>query len=186
MSEAALHLVLAAFEGETGAGEALKSLKESRDEKLVGIQAAVAMRKDGKGQLHFEDVGMTPARGAAGGVVLGAVVGLLTGGTGLALGALGALVGGLVGRKKRDSRFPTNRINQVAASLDPGSSALLIVMEQGWVVVLEKELEALGGDVLAAEIPSDIAGQTQEERDAAFDALVRELGIAPAGSAGGD
>jgi uncharacterized membrane protein len=167
MSDVSLQLLIAAFDEETAAEEALKTLKESQDEKLVGIQAAVAMHKDQEGQIHFKDVGLTPAKGAVGGIVLGAVVGVLTGGTGLALGALGALVGGLVGRKKRDSRFSADRINQVAASLAPGSSAVVVAMEPGWVVVLEKELELLGADVLTVEIPADLARQLEANEEAA-------------------
>lgn len=172
MSEATLHLIVAAFDQADRAEEALKTLKESRDEKLVGIQAAVALHKDREGQIHFKDVGLTPARGAVGGVVLGAVVGVLTGGTGLALGALGALVGGLVGRKKRESRFPTDRINQIAASLPPGSSAILVVMESGWAVVLEEELALLGADVMTADIPADIAEHPAADQEAAYTALI--------------
>ena len=73
MSERSLQLLVAAFDGETAAEEALKTLKEAQDEKLVGIQAAVAMRKDDEGQIHFKDVGLTPAKGAVGGIALGAV-----------------------------------------------------------------------------------------------------------------
>lgn len=175
MSEATIHLVVAAFDEEDRAEEALKTLKESRDEKLVGIQAAVAMNKDQKGQIHFKDVGLTPAKGAVGGVVLGAVVGVLTGGTGIALGALGALVGGLVGRKKRDSHFPTDRVNQIAASMAPGSSALVLVMEPGWVVVVQEELERLGGDVLTAAISADLAEQLKAHQGVAQATLEGEL-----------
>lgn len=119
-------------------------------------------------------MGLTPAKGAAGGVVLGAVVGILTGGTGLALGALGALVGGLMGRKKRDSRFSADRINQIAASLAPGSSAVVIVMESGWVAVLEEELALLGGDVLTAEIPADLDQHLDASQEAAYAALLTQ------------
>jgi uncharacterized membrane protein len=173
--EGSLHLIIAAFGDENGAEEALKSLKESQDEELIGVQAAVALHKDQEDQMHFHDVGLTPAKGAVGGVVLGAVVGILTGGTGLALGALGALVGGLVGRKKRDSRFPAERINQVAAALAPGTSVALIVMEPGWAVVLEEKLGLLGADVFTADIPSGVAQQSTADREAAIAALLGEL-----------
>jgi len=178
MTEAPLHLLVAAFDEETDAEEALKTLKESRDEELVGIQSAVAMRKDKEGQLQFKDVGMTPGKGALAGVALGAVVGVLTGGTVIALGALGTLVGGLVGKKKRDSRFPAGGVNQLAASLPPGSSALVVILEPGWVIVLEKELEGLGADVLSAPIPADIVQQLDSNQEAAYAVLADELGIA--------
>lgn len=173
--EARLHLIIAAFEDETGAEEALRSLKETQDEELIGVQAAVALHKDQQGQMHFHDVGLTPAKGAVGGVVLGAVVGILTGGTGLALGALGALVGGLVGRKKRDSRFSAERVNELATALAPGSSAALIVMEPGWAVVLEERLRLQGAEVLTADVPAGVAEQSAANREAAYAALVGEL-----------
>lgn len=184
MSETSMHLLFAAFDEEMGAEEALKTLKESRDEKLIGVQAAVALRKDDQGQIHFKDVGLTPAKGVAGGVVLGAVVGVLTGGTGLALGAIGALVGGLVGKRKRDSRLSTDRINQLAASLAPGSSAVVVVMETGWVVVLEEELSLLGGDVLAVDIPADVAEQLAAGQEEAYAALVDQVRHAENGEDG--
>ena len=173
--ETPLHLIIAAFDGETGAEEALETLKASREKELVGVQAAVAMHKDERSRIHFKDVGLNPAKGVLGGVVLGAAVGILTGGTGLALGAVGALVGGVVGKRKQESGFPTERLNQVAATLAPGSSAILIVMEPGWVVVLEEELELLGADLLTLDIPADIAERPAAERDAAFAALLDQL-----------
>ena len=172
---ASMHLIVAAFDEQSRAEEAVKTLKESQDEKLVGVQAAVALRKDKAGQIHFKDVGLTPAKGAVGGVVLGAVVGILTGGTGLALGALGALVGGLVGRKKQDSRFSANRINQIAASLAPDSSAAVIVMDPGWAVVLEEELARLGADVLTADIPADVDQHLDAGQEAAYAALLSQV-----------
>ena len=176
--EATLHLIIAAFDDEMGADGALKALKASREDKLVGVQAAVSMHKDERAQIHFKDVGLSPAKGAVAGVALGAVVGILTGGTGLALGAIGALVGGIAGKRKQESGFPAERLNQVAATLAQGSSAILIVMEPGWVVVLEEELELLGARLLTLEIPADIAERPAAERDAAFAALIAQLGQA--------
>ena len=173
--EAHLHLIIATFDGEASAEEALKALKASREEKLVGVQAAVALHKDDTGQIHFRDVGLTPAKGAVAGVALGAVVGILTGGTGLALGAVGALVGGIAGKRKQESDLPAGRLNQVAGALAPSSSAILIVMEPGWAVVLEEALELQGADLLTLEIPADIAERPAAERDAAFAALLAQL-----------
>lgn len=176
MSEKApMHLIIAAFSDATAAEKALKSLEESQDQKLIGIHAAVALHKDEAGLIHFEDVGLTPAKGAVGGVVLGAVIGVLTGGTGIALGALGALVGGMVGRRKRDSGFPVERVNQVAAALAPGSSAVLIVMEPGWAVVLEERLGLLGAEVLTVDIPAGVSEQPLANQEAAYAALLDQL-----------
>ena len=176
MSEqTSIHLIVAAFDGQSRAEEALQTLKDARDEELIGVQAAVALRKDKEGQIQFKDVGMTPAKGAVGGVVLGAVIGILTGGTGLALGALGALIGGLAGRKKRDSQFSVQRVNQIAASLESDSSAVIIAMEAGWVAVVEEELMLLGADVLSTEIPADVAERLEANQEEAYATLNDQL-----------
>lgn len=109
------------------------------------------------------------------GVVLGAVVGVLTGGAGLALGAVGALVGGLVGKKEQDSRLSTDRINQLAASLPPSSSAAVVVMEPGWVAVLQENLELLGADVLTVDVPADISQQSGADQEAAYAAFLSQV-----------
>jgi len=175
MSEDVLYVLVAAFDSETGADQALDELKQSRDEKLVGVQAAVAMYKDAEGQIHFKDVGLTPGKGALAGVVLGAVVGVLTGGTGLALGAVGALVGGLAGKKKQESRLSTDRVNQLAASLPPASSAAVVVMEPGWVAVLQESLELLGADVLTVHIPAELGQQPDADQEAAYAAFLSQV-----------
>jgi uncharacterized membrane protein len=173
--DASLHLIIAAFDGPTSAGEALDRLKESRDEELVGVEAAVALHKDEAGEIHVQDVGLTPAQGAAGGVLLGAAVAILTGGAGLALGALGGLIGGLVGRKVRaNSRLP-DRVHQMAAALRPGTSAVLLVMGTGWVRVVEEQLTLLGGDVVRADIPAGWDQDLDAEQGAAHAALLSQL-----------
>jgi uncharacterized membrane protein len=186
MSDESVQLIIAAFNDESGAEEALKQLKASK-KKLTGIQAALAMHKDATGKkMHYKEVGMTPGKGALGGVILGATLGILSGGTGLVLGAAGALLGSLVGEKKQEGRFSADRINQVAASLPPGSSAIGAVVEDHSVAELEKELAALGADLLIIPISANIAEQLKEHRDAAYAALTRELGPGTDHTAAGD
>lgn len=186
MSEIPIELIVAAFDDEDSAEEAMKELKAAKKEHLIGIQAAVAMRKDEKGKIHFKDVGMTPGKGAAGGAVLGAVVGVLTGGVGLVLGAIGGVIGGLIGKARRDSRLDVGRVNQIADALKPGSSAIIAVIEHKWVAALQQELEEMGADLMTAAISQDIADQLAEHRDVAYSALVGELGVTMGRVAVGD
>ncbi|MCB0195883.1 MAG: DUF1269 domain-containing protein [Anaerolineae bacterium] len=175
MSDIPVQLVIAAFKDVEGAEKALQQVKQDKS-KRQGIQAAVAMVKDATGnKISYKEVGMTPGKGALGGVILGATVGILTGGATIVLGAAGALIGGLVGRKKQESRFASNRINQVATSLPPNSSAILAVVEDERVPTLGEELEVLGADVMTAPISADLAEQLQTHRDEAYSTLKREL-----------
>jgi uncharacterized membrane protein len=172
MTGDSVHVVVAIFDTQEGAEAARKALKESRDEALIGIRASIAVHKDEAGQVHYKDTGLTAGKGAVEGAILGAVAGILTGGAGLALGAAGALVGGLVGKKKQEDSVADQRLNQLAASLVPGSSALAVVMDPGWGVVVEKELQqGMGARLFTADVPVE-AGASQE---AAYATLLSQL-----------
>ena len=173
--EAAKHLIVAVFGTQTGAEAARKELRTSRDEKLIGICASIAVQKDEKGQIQFKDTGTSAGKGAVEGSILGAAVGVLTGGATLALGAAGALAGGLVGKRKRAGCVEEQRLNQLTASLVPGSSALIVVMQPGWGVVVEQELQRTGADLFAADIPPSLDPDLDASQEAAYDGLLSQM-----------
>jgi uncharacterized membrane protein len=175
MSEKAVQFVIAIFEGEQGAEETLSALKADRKETLQGVQSAVAMRKDQDSRIHYKDVGMTPVKGAVAGVVLGAVVGIATGGAGLALGALGAVLGGVVGKRKREGQISSEQVNQVVASIQPGSSALLTVVEKSAAVQFENLLHTEGATTFITDISVDLAAQLDPHGETAHIALIEQL-----------
>lgn len=177
MSEKPVQFVIAVFDSEEGAEKALSRWKAERKEKLQGVQAAVAMRKDAQGRIHYKDVGMTPARGAVAGIVIGAVVGIATGGTGLVLGALGSLLGGVVGKRKREGQIAAEQVNQVVASLPTGSSALLTVVEKNAATEFEELLQAEGIDTFGADISANLTAQLSEHGEAAHTALMEQLDL---------
>jgi len=175
MSEKPVQFVIAIFDSEAGAEEALSTLKANRKEALQGIQAAVAMRKDTDGRVHYKDVGLTPAKGAVAGVVLGAVVGIATGGAGLALGALGAMLGGVVGKRNREGKIASEQVNQVVASIRSGSSALLLIVEQEVTAAFETTLADVGAQTFTVDISADLAAKLDPHGEAAHNALMEQL-----------
>jgi uncharacterized membrane protein len=175
MSEKSVQFVIAVFDTEEGAEETLSNLKAEEKEELQGVQAAVAMRKDADNRIHYKDVGMTPAKGAIAGVVMGALVGIVTGGTGLVLGAVGALLGGVIGKRKREDHIAAEQVNQVVASIPPGSSALLTIVEDEAAADFEELLHAASAHTFSAEISSDLAAELSDHADAAHAALMEEL-----------
>ena len=96
MKQKPIHLNLAVFDNIQGAQAALQQLPKLNPKHV----AAVIVEKDTQGQVRFKDVGLTPLKGAAGGAILGGMVGLLTGGTGLALAALGGVIGQSLGAQE--------------------------------------------------------------------------------------
>jgi uncharacterized membrane protein len=175
MSEVPVQVIVAAFQQENGAENALKDLKEAKKEHVIAIENAAVIRRDEKGKLHVKEMrDMGGGKGAAIGGVVGAVVGLLAGPVVLAAGA-GALVGGLAA-KLRDSGFPNERLKQFGDALTPGTSALVAVIDHTWVREVQERLAQFGADVMTESIKADIAGQLESGQEVAYTALSTDGG----------
>jgi uncharacterized membrane protein len=178
MADAPVQLLIAAFQDEGGASAALQMLKEAKKEKLVAIKDAAVLRKDPQGKLHVNDIrDMTGTRGAAIGGVVGAGLGILTGGAALAFVGIGALAGGLAA-KLRDSGFNDARLRKLGEGLTPGSSAIVAVIEHTWVADLQEEFQKAGAEVVTEAIAADIAAQLEAGRNTAYTAIASDEGIA--------
>ena len=175
MDEKAVQFVIAIFESEAGAEKTLSKIKAEKKDELKSVQAAVAMRKDAQNQIHYKDVGMTPAKGAVAGVVIGAIVGIATGGAGLVLGAVGGLLGGVVGKRKREGQVAAEKVNQVVASIPAGSSAVLAIVEANAAADFEELLQDNDVQTFSAEISADLTAALNEHADVAHEALMGQL-----------
>lgn len=175
MDEKSLQLLIAFFQDEQGYEEAIKVLQSASKEKQRGIHGAVAIIKDQNSEIHYKDVGMTPAKGALSGVILGTVLGVMSGGIGIALGTLGALVGGLFGAKKRSDQFTDVRMHELVAALAPGTSAIVAIVEQEHLSALEEEMEISGAEIFIAEVSADLAEQLDAHRHAAYTEWAEKL-----------
>jgi uncharacterized membrane protein len=186
MSEVPVQLIVAAFQDEKSADMALKELKQARREKLIGIENAAVIRKDQKGKLHIKETAdMGGGKGAALGGVAGAAIGLIAGPALLVPAAVGALVGGLAA-KLRDSGFSDERLKTIGDSLEPGSSAIIAVVEHKWVAQVEKELAEAGADMFTQALSADIAEQLEAGHEVAYTALSSQEGFAVSRVAGGE
>ncbi len=157
-SEVHRQVIVAAFDGMDSAKEAFDDLKQLEKEKSIKIENAAILRKDHDSKLHIRDVkDTTGTRGAVLGGVTGAVVGVITGPVGwVALG--GAAIGGLVAKLK-DGGFDNSRLEQWGDKLQPGTSALVAVVDDIWVRDVEAALKEEARDVMTLEIGNDIATQ---------------------------
>lgn len=186
MSDVPVQLIVAAFQDEKAASEALKMLKEARREKLIGIQNAAVLRKDAKGKLHIaETADMSGGKGAALGGVTGAAIGLIAGPLLVVPAAVGALVGGLTA-KLRDTGFSDERLKTLGENLKPGSSAIVAVVEHRWVAEVEKALAEEGAEELTAALGADIANQLEAGHQVAYSAISSEHGFSMERMAGGE
>jgi len=175
MSDVPIQLVVAAFNEEKAADEALKALKSAKKEKLIGVKDAAVIRRDEKDKIHIKDVrDVGGGKGSIAGGVFGAAIALLTGGAGIVLaGATGALVGGLTA-KAVDMGLPNKRLKELGESLKPGTSAIVAVIEHKWVAELEAALAEEGAAVMTEALKADIAAQLEAGRDVAYSAIATD------------
>jgi len=157
-SDVPTRVIVAAFDGMDSAKEAFDDLKQLEKEKSIKIENAAILRKDHDSKLHIRDVkDMTGTRGVVLGGVTGAIVGVIAGPVGwVALG--GAAIGGLVAKLK-DGGFDNSRLEQWGDKLQPGTSALVAVVDDIWVRDVEAALKEEARDVMTLEISDDIAAQ---------------------------
>jgi len=128
------------------ASELLLALANLRSEGKIALHDAVIVAKDDGGHTRVvETVDVTPLRGALAGTWWGMLGGLLIGGPvflGAAIGgaAAGALYGKLVDRGLEDQW-----VKDMAAWIDPGTSALLLLVDAGLDPAVLEELKRFEG-----------------------------------------
>jgi uncharacterized membrane protein len=179
MTDVPLQIIVAAFQEEDAADDALKALKEAKKEKLISIDNAAVIRKDEGGKLHIKETAdMGGGKGAGVGALVGGAIGLLAGPLGVAAGsALGATVGGITA-KLYDGGFKDERLEEIGGSLEPGTSAIIAVIEHRWVADLERELAEEGANVMTSALAADIAKQLQKGGEVSYTAVSGDEGIA--------
>lgn len=172
MSETPVELIVSAFQTERGADEALDELVQAKKDKLVKIREAAVVRRDAGGKLHISERGdLSTGGGAASGAAIGAVIGLFGGPIGAVLGgAAGAAIGGLAA-KLIDTGIPDDRLKQIGEALQPGTSAIVAMIEHSWVDEAQAELKRAGGDTLAAAVTEDIKTQLAAGKEVTYSAV---------------
>jgi uncharacterized membrane protein len=176
VTNAPIELIVAAFTGEQDAEAALKQITAARKEKLIDVIDVAVLRRDAKNKLHVKETADAGAgKGAVIGGAVGAVIGLLFPPSVIFAGSVGALVGGLAA-KLRDSGFPDAELRELGAGLQPGTSAIVAVIEHSWVDNLQHAIEAEGGKIVRQALADDIRAQLEAGQTVTYSALATESG----------
>jgi diacylglycerol kinase (ATP) len=166
-------LTLIIFNDPGGATKALEQLQ--KDKKLPGLKSAVIVQKDRLGKLTVKDIGLTPGKGAAAGVVLGAALGVLSGGATLALGAVVGMLGSLIGRRSRRQRLAPDLTRPLSDALKPGCSAILEAGDQELPEAVADLFSNLGAELVYIELTDEVQQVIKTHRGEAYQALENEL-----------
>jgi uncharacterized membrane protein len=152
-------LVYAVYDGENAAKDAYAAMKESQKQGVIHIDSFAVISKDQKGRVHVKS---TQKKGARAGAVIGALVGVVGGPVGVAAGAaagggLGYLTGNAVG-------IPRETINDIKASLVPGTSAIVAIIDERWAADLEGSMrEAQAKRVLNYQLSNPSGSQAPSD-----------------------
>jgi uncharacterized membrane protein len=121
-------MIVFAFKDETSAEQMRDELKDLQKMQLIQLSdAAVVVRKE-DGQVKVKQAVSLVGAGALGGAFWGMLIGLLfmAPWLGLAIGAASGALGGALADTGIDDKF----IKQVGATIEPGHSALFLLVEQ--------------------------------------------------------
>src|SRR5215475_15584387 len=134
-------LIVVAFPTEAKAEEVRQKLLAMQKEYLIELGDAVIAVKDARGQIKLNQLLNTTAVGAVSGTFWGTLIGLifLMPLVGAALGAAGGAIGGAL----TDVGINDNWMKEVAATIEPGTAALFLLIRR---VTADKVLEGIRGE----------------------------------------
>ncbi len=147
-------LVVMTFEDEAEAGQVLEALRAARHDHGISLDdsAVVVKAEDGTIEVQNElDRGIKI--GALGGGLVGLLAGFLLGGPvgSLVVGAIGGVLSGNLANLGIDQAF----IDNVSNDLQPGKSALFVMVREAAPEAVFAALEPFRGEVYYTHLPPD-------------------------------
>jgi uncharacterized membrane protein len=153
-------LVVLAFNTETGAEDMRLELVDLQKQKIITLEdAAVVVRKQ-DGKVKVKQAQSLVGAGALGGAFWGMLIGLIfwVPWLGLAAGALGGALGGALTDTGVDDKF----IKEVGDTIEPGHSALFLLVSQSTPDKLEDELKKYNATVLQTSLSKEDEAKLRE------------------------
>lgn len=153
-------LIAVAYPDEFRAAEVRAALSRLQHEYLIDLEDAVVVTRDDKGEIKLHQIVNLAAAGAVSGGFWGALVGLLFLNP-LAGAAVGAAAGAISG-KFRDFGINDDFVKDLSANMQPGSSALFLLVKKIRPDKVIPEISKFGGVVLRTSLPKETEDQLRE------------------------
>jgi uncharacterized membrane protein len=154
-------LIVVAFPGEDTADQVLNRLQALQKEHLIDLEDACVVVRDRNGKVHVKQavnlVGLEAASGGAFGAMWGTLIGLLFLNplAGLLTGAaFGAGAGALSGMLS-DYGINDDFIRSLGDTLEPGTSALFVLVRRATLDKVLPELRPFGGQVIRTSLSTE-------------------------------
>lgn len=152
-------LIVITFDEEDDAAEALASMRNLERQGVLTLTDSAVVAKDPDGKVHVKNEWSS---GAETGAVVGGAIGLLTSFIFPVVGAaVGAAAGGWVGSMIEPGVDP-KFVKDVSESLQPGKSALFVMVRSADHAALRAALEPFRGQVYQTTLPEDFRETLQQ------------------------
>jgi uncharacterized membrane protein len=158
-------LIVVGYSDEHQAEEVRLKLIKMQHEYLVDLEDAVVAVRNKEGKVKLHQIHNLTAAGAISGGFWGALIGLL-----FLSPILGAAIGagaGAVGGTLSDIGIDDNFMKELAGTLQPGSSALFVLVRKMTPDKVLAQLQGMGGKVLQTSLSSEDEKRLQAALDAA-------------------
>ncbi|MCW5852055.1 MAG: DUF1269 domain-containing protein, partial [Anaerolineae bacterium] len=146
-------MIVTVFEDEAAAFEAWRALQDLHARGDIFLYGMAVVNKDANQGVEVKHAFAPSPEGTAAGMVVGGALGLVGGPVGVAVGAAtGALAGSLF--DVAHIGFDADYMDEVSAALEPGTTALVAEVDEGWTTPVDSRMQALGGRVTRSH-PAD-------------------------------
>jgi uncharacterized membrane protein len=154
------NLIVMAFDKEEGAFNTLKEVEKLQKEALIKIDDAATAVRHTNGKVKVKQINNLAGAGALGGAFWGMLFGLLFFVPFLGM-AVGAATGALFG-KAADFGINDDFIREVSDSVQPGNSALFLLVQDAKVDKVIDAIKPLGGKIIHTSLSKEEEKQLKE------------------------
>jgi uncharacterized membrane protein len=170
-------VLVAAYTAEGAADKTLTDLTQVRSLEGLRYEDAAVVRRDSEGRVHVTETGDMSARSGAGiGALIGGIIGILAGPSGMVIGAgAGAALGGLAAHP--DIGFDQHSLKELGGVLQPGTSALVVTTSKDLVEHRGRSTEGENKSV-ARQLAAVIADHLANHQDVLLSMVLTDDGVA--------
>jgi uncharacterized membrane protein len=158
-------LVVIGYDDEFKAEEVRLKLRKLQKDYLIDLEDAVVAVKNDKGKVKLHQAVNLTAAGAIGGGFWGSLIGLifLNPLLGAAVGATAGAVSGALTDVGINDKF----MKELAAAMNPGSSALFVLVRKATPDKVLEEVKGTGGKILKTSLSHDDEAKLEAALNAA-------------------
>lgn len=158
--EAGIELLVKVFDDPGGANEALGSVEELNRRHAIKVLNVAVLIKDADGEVTLKETGDLDAKqGRLFGAITGGLMGLVAGPAGAVVGALAGAGAGGFAAKRIDMGLSDEFLKGFQERLQPGSSALVVLVEHEWAQSLADALGDLEGVTVQQTLTDELVQQ---------------------------